>query len=753
MKVRLVVLTGLLAKAAGESWAVAAPPTRNSYLELARAAYPACVAAARAEVDRFVRDYQPQPEWGYAPPGGPVWLAGLAASLYELTHEESYAQDAAGWLAEHHRFKEYCPEWVRLQRPEYADGLPTLTDFFHLSVFAEAYARIRNSPSVTAAQRAQIEQNIADSADFVLNFPEWGPMNRAMLRAEGLVLAAKALPDHPQAATWRKLAGVLASDSWGRWSEEDAQIYHPIWLYSLMRYADAVGDRSFFDLVTTRYYFDYFLHLLAPIGTVPEFGDARWNESWPLYLVCFERGATEYRRPDLKWAARQVFERLVPSDPAKIGARTALVLTDACRWADDGLAPVEPPARSEEVLEDLVGKKVVFRNGWGPEATYLLLNYRDEGDFALTPRDFLRHTIPVEEEKMHHGHADENGICLLMSGGSVLLNEAGYRDRMPSGPYGAYRADYFHNRLIVRPEKRERDQPLLEFLRYSGSYHSVRTQKIDFFNFADADVSRTRLSDEQRGYQSDRLIVYLRRDNLFLVFDIVKILRTGYYTLATLWHATTIVDHQPGYYVTAIETLGDRQLPQTQALLIDFLQQGRRADGTYPIRRSHQDEIAVYQTVASHYLAGQIETFVTALWPLPRGQSAGPLVEKIRLLDAEPPGDGVGAEIRYGEDDVRYVCVKTDLSLDILGENLRPRYSYESGAVRYGPLETDASVLCARRTGERLSYSAANMVKILFNDQVVFAARPSTFTLQPDDLSTGHGPPKWRYWEDSIELR
>ena len=81
----------------------------------------------------------------------------------------------------------------------------------------------------------------------------------------------------------------------------------------------------------------------------------------------------------------------------------------------------------------------------------MLLNYRDEGDGGLLFRDYLRDTIPVEEEKMTHGHADENSIVMLASGGALLLHDGGYRDFMPSGPYGAYRQDYFHNRLCVRP--------------------------------------------------------------------------------------------------------------------------------------------------------------------------------------------------------------------------------------------------------------------------------------------------------------
>ena len=66
-----------------------------------------------------------------------------------------------------------------------------------------------------------------------------------------------------------------------------------------------------------------------------------------------------------------------------------------------------------------------------------------------------RNTISVEEEKMHHGHADENSIVSLMDGDQLLLHDAGYRDGLPSGKFGAWRQDYFHNRLVVRMNKRD----------------------------------------------------------------------------------------------------------------------------------------------------------------------------------------------------------------------------------------------------------------------------------------------------------
>ena len=141
-----------------------------------------------------------------------------------------------------------------------------------------------------------------------------------------------------------------------------------------------------------------------------------------------------------------------------VGSGVGSAFTDAFRWADDAIHAKPPVSLSQEVLEDVVGKKVAFRDGWEPTSTFLLLNYRDEGDGGILGRDYLRQTISVEEEKMHHGHADENSIALLMSGGSVLLHDGGYRPDLPSGPWGAWRADYFHNRVIARRNKREKDQ-------------------------------------------------------------------------------------------------------------------------------------------------------------------------------------------------------------------------------------------------------------------------------------------------------
>jgi hypothetical protein len=247
------------------------------------------------------------------------------------------------------------------------------------------------------------------------------------------------------------------------------------------------------------------------------------------------------------------------------------------------------------------------------------------------------------------------------------------------------------------------------------------------------------------------VLVYLKEDNIFLIFDIVKVLEEDYYTFTTLWHGSAVLEQGPRYFITTVDAIGAFHPPQTRALLIEFLQAGARSAGTFPIKRYGQDETAVYQTISSGYKAGQVEMFVTVLAPHPRGADVQPLLVALQLLEVDKPRNGVGVAVRHGND-VQYICIKTDLEMDILPENVRPRYTFDSGRVKYGPLETDASFLYARQSGDTLSYAAANMVKVQYDGQTLFAARPSTFPLQPDDLSTAAGPPKWRFWEDTVDV-
>lgn len=251
---------------------------------------------------------------------------------------------------------------------------------------------------------------------------------------------------NPKADIWRKLSHTLIEDSRDRWSIEDAGTYFPIWFNTLIHYAEETKDTDFFQHPVTQYYFRYLRELISPMGVIPDYGDGRWGSCWGLLLSCLEAGVAAYQDGEMKAAAHRLFHAMSALDNglSVLSLKGIHGLVDSCLWADDGVMEIQKERESREVLEDVVGKKIVFeKNG-----NYLLTNYRDEGRFAWLQRNYLRNTIPVEPEKAHHGHSDENSIVCLISNGCVLLHDGGYRDCISEKR--AYRSDYYHNRVILR---------------------------------------------------------------------------------------------------------------------------------------------------------------------------------------------------------------------------------------------------------------------------------------------------------------
>ncbi len=744
---RYLALTLLLLFLAGESAA-----QKAMYLEEIRKAAEKGWEENGAVIARWKEHYTPSILWGYDAPGNPVYLASTLAFLYEQTHERQYAARAAGLLAAYGDLRSVLPNGYAKTRAEYAEGVPSLSNFFFLAPYVRAYLRIRESGVMTPAVKARIERDITGSVDFIFHYPEWGAHNRAMLRAEALRYAALAFPDHPHAARWRQLAEVIASDNIAHWEIEDASNYNPVWLYALFSYADASGRPDAFTSAVMRYYMEYYVRLIGPNGTVPDFGDAVWNSaSGALRLVAiFEKAAAVFRDPEMKWAASTVMAGARKGRDV-LGVGDACSLTDAYRWADESIAPRTPHGGSQEVLEEVVGKKVVFRNGWDDRSLYCLLDYRDEGDGGAQDRAFLRHTITAEEEKTTHGHSDENSIVLLMNKGSLLLHDAGYRDSLPSGPYGSWRADYFHNRVVARLNKRDPHETLLTFLHNSGAYRPVRTEKIDFQNLRDADMSRTRLTDEVLGYQWDRVVTYVRDPGFFVVIDGLRINRADFFTFAALWHARDVLARGPHFADVATDSLPGFAFPRTQSLLIYFPESYAKQEGIEPISRHGQMEHAVYQSISSQYKAGDMEMFVTVLVPHDRGVSPEEIIKRIRPMECSDPYRAFGLELHDGAR-TSYLCVRLDLEKELRREDVRPRYSYSLGKVTYGDFESDAHYLFSTVTNDTLAYSASNVLQVHYKGHLLMSALPYTFGLQPDGGPDRIDFPKWRRWEEAVTI-
>jgi hypothetical protein len=741
---------------------------RAKYLAFARAAADWTYQHRDDLISQWKRAFDPLSVFGYRPPGGMLEMAVIYSYFYEKEKVAEYADRAKAVLMTYGDYRSFYPDSSVKLRPDYADGVPALPDFFTAMRYIRAYDTLHRLGRLTAEENRKAERTIAESMRYLLRTQEWGPMNRSALRAESLVWAVRALPGHPDRPYWEMQRRALGNDNWGHWEIEDATIYNGVWLYSLLGYADAMGKME--DLFRTpemAYYTQYYTNLMCPAAVVPDFGDALWTSNWAHFLVFFEAAAARLRDPASKWAAATIAARFVDfSNPADVGL--GIMLLDAARFGADDVRPGPPATLSGEVMEDIVGKKIVFRDGWAPSSTYLLLNYRDEGDGGLNYRDYLRDSIPVEEEKMTHGHADENSLVLLMSGGSVLLHDAGYRDYMPSGPYGAYRQDYFHNRLCVRPEKiwlgqkagehrysvREAvpGQGLLDFLHDAGSYRRTRTQKVDFLTFSDFDYSRTRTTDDGWGYQSDRVIVYVKKAGCFVVFDIFKSLREDYFTLAAVWHTQKVYAQGDHWYDTGYEKIRDATLPGDQRLLVVFPMTSGRVEGVEPERRYYQDEWLVHQTLAQHFELGGTAVLVTVLLPHGAAQDPRAWLDRISMAPSSPDDKAAGVRIRDAAGDT-LVGVKLDLRMDVSRDARRPRYTYEAGRIRVGDIETNGDFVFAAESSGRLNYTIVNLTRALFRGQPLVEAKESLYGLAFDGSPDQAGTGKLRYWRDEAVVR
>jgi len=351
-------------------------------------------------------------------------MAVIYATLFEMEGNKEYGERAKKVLLSYQDYRKEYPEEAIKARNDYDDGLPALPDFFTTMRYIRTYDLLKGKDVLTEDQMKKIDQVIDESLKYLLLTQEWGPMNRTALRAETLAWAVRALPDHPNCKLWKTYEQAIGYDNWGAWEIEDATIYHAVWLYALLGYADAKQDvKGLFKTPEIYYYAQYFLNLLCPDRTVPDFGDAHWRSNWSRYLVFFEAAAKLYKDPELKWAASVIANKFLDLEDCSKTFQ-ALILLDCYRFGSDDVVPLKPTILSTEVMEEVQGKKVVFRNGWEVDSTYMLMNYRDEGDGGLIFRDYLRDTIPVEEEKMTHGHADEHSVVMLMKDGFTTAGTA-----------------------------------------------------------------------------------------------------------------------------------------------------------------------------------------------------------------------------------------------------------------------------------------------------------------------------------------
>ena len=134
--------------------------------------------------------------FGYNPPPNELYLAALCVNIYEINKDEKYLDRAKSLLQYYDKYRDAYPDDFYKTKAEYSNGLPVLPNIFSFGKYVHAYYKLKKYNRLTKKEDAELREDIAHSADYLINFQEWGAMNRAMLRAEAMLYAAKALPDH-----------------------------------------------------------------------------------------------------------------------------------------------------------------------------------------------------------------------------------------------------------------------------------------------------------------------------------------------------------------------------------------------------------------------------------------------------------------------------------------------------------------------------------------------------------------------------
>jgi len=745
------------------------PVPRSEYLEYARATADYTWEQRDNIIERWRGTIDPQNIFGYRSPGGLLEMAAIYAELYKLEGKRHYAERAKEVLLTYGDYRKEFPLEGSRRQADYQDGVPALPDFFTTMRYIRAFDILKEKNYLGKEEIISIENLLAQSLTFILRTQEWGAMNRSALRAETLSWALRVLPDHEVTPTLRTLEEALVADNWGQWEIEDATLYHAVWLYSMIGCADAKNQLDkLFKSPEMYYYAQYFLHLMSPDMMIPDFGDAHGFQNWNRWMVFFEAAARAYNDPEMKWAASAIANKYMDFENTNSVGLGYLML-DCWRYGTDEIEPVAPAELSEEVMEDMVGKKIVFRDGWDEKSTYMLLNYRDEGDGGLLFRDYLRSTIPIEEEKVTHGHADENSIALLKYNDATLLSDGGYRDFLPSGYFGSFRQDYFHNRLCVRNEKiwlgqkageyrydmsdypEVQAQSIMDFMHNAGSYRIVRTQKIDFLSFPDHDYSRTRMIDDVMGYESDRVIVYIKDPVMFVVFDVLKSRSEQYFTAANFWHTQKIVASGEHWYDTRYDSIRNMAAGGNDNLLIYFPKNEYRFEQTHSETRNYQEEIAIAEFSARFFELGQHFGFVTILVPHDKDDDPGRWISAVEYVGKQSEEQGMSVRISLPGRTIQ-TGIKSDLKSDWTRDHRRPKYSWESGKIEYGDILTNADFFFTEDNGTALSFTVVNLTRAEYKGKLLYQQPTSYFGLNYDGTPDRPDSGKARLWRGTVMM-
>jgi len=686
--------------------------------------------------------------FGYTSPGNIASQIHCESIEYMVNEDIETAKAIRKYLLHPIKLCSIFPEEVRKERIEYKRGVPLMEPLFQLHAYINGYEQIKDSGVLSKEDINIVKETIIRSILPLIHSLEWGAHNRSMLRACAIVQAYNTVGLCEDTKDWLKAADYLAEESIGRWSIEDASHYIPLWLFASIMYAKHRGiEDEYYAKPQTKYYFDYITHYICPNGRIPGFGDAWFHSDWQIWMACLEMGATKYSCGKMKQAAHLIYEYGMKKHNNVISIGLANYCAYAYKWSDDTVKKTQLNFKSEEVLDELVGKKIAFRHN----GSYMLYNYRDEGYYGFIPRKYLRTSIPVKAEKMHHGHGDENSIVTLVKDENILLHEGGYRDRLPNGKY---RADMYHNKLSFREGLQTDKKTTYDKLHDEGYYKHVDTEKLHFQSFEDIDYLRTRNYYRPYNLIWDRAITCIKKDDTYIIIDWIENSEKRDLTIVNNIHTQYANKIKEGVYEAYNDTIQKSaadtnpfENKKDYSLVVEFLTNPKKSTNEQ-IRRNHGKATMLSEVVSKTYKEGDREIFVTVLTIKKRSENIDKYMNQAKIENIVGNKDAIS--VIYNGSKKVYITNKCNLDYGLTPyeEDRAPIYDWEGGKIKYGNITTDADFSYIIED-DKLKFGMINGCRVYFNDKKIHATPRYTsrdFLLETFE-EIDH---KWRAWSGEV---
>jgi len=514
---------------------------------------------------------------------------------------------------------------------------------------------------------------------------EWGAMNRSVMWAAFLDIAAKLLPDSPHVPKWKAYA-ELNWQSWWPYRDhfENSSDYNGVMtLPECLHWAAWRDPQNLKDPEIVRL-FEREMFEVTPAGGFPGYGDisAVWNGSCWARIAQFELMANVTRDGRFKWAARRLFDYATRQMEDLF---TWHLIYDSaskgCAWAylaaDDTIPEVVPKMKSritERKRVEPVAKDDPFRKEllekYGITAAYMRVT-SDTIPNKLILRSGADPFAPAAMVELcsdagHHASTVPN-LNYLMCERSLLLCDLGYTERGPE----------YHNVVFIED--------------LTGIAPEARPEVVTVPTFAvgsQATYAAVNVDNYKKWPVTNNRRVLFTHDGLVVVKDLVTFHQPFVARVRQQWQTREISPkagpnwantHIPWLLTTALGMGGavQRWLNPAWDLLVYFTPQAGRDYEVYDRSRENIWQ-AVPLRLSQRYRGlpekGQPIHFTTLLWPhRPVLEVEKKYVKRIHPLQDDP-------KVTVFRVDV------TDRRRLYLGIN-------DTGkALEFGPITTDAGV-------------------------------------------------------------